>query len=142
MLDPMATRAEMPSFTGIQRQVDALPRGEDLFDRAVSDRVHAHLESRVVGRVEELRHRVVVVVQLARVRAVVVGVGQCRGSGADRAVDREVPADRGEPPFHRLGERHRREDRCDVDRQPGTMSEEHLEVRGVQGHLVHRRHAP
>ena len=45
MLDPVATGAEVPSFTGIQRQVDTLPRGEDLFDRAVSDRVHAHLES-------------------------------------------------------------------------------------------------
>ena len=57
----------------------------------------------VVAHVEELRQRVVVVVQLAAIRLVVVRMLERGGACADRAVDRKVSSDRGEPVFHRPG---------------------------------------
>ena len=142
VLDPVATRAEMPALARVQRVHDRLPRGQRLFDRSVPDRMDARLQTRLVRVMEEPAQHLVVEGELAPPMAAFVRVRKRGGPRADRAVGCEVSPDRREAEANGRGHVHRAEHHVDVDRQPRAMPEEDLDVAhpvlARQRHLVHR----
>jgi hypothetical protein len=140
VLDPVPSGPEVPPLPGIEGVVDPLPGGEHLVDGPVSDRVDTDLQTRHVPAVEELRELVIGDVPHAGA-SIGVGLGQPRRSGADRAVDRQIAADRAEAVadgHSQVGGGHHGHR---VDGQPRAMREQHTEIPVAapvrHRHLVH-----
>src|SRR6476646_5410612 len=117
MLDPMSTRTEVSPLARVEPAVDPLPRAEDLLDRSVSDRVHAHLQTGVVSVAEESLEDLLVEGQLAAAVSIGVGIADRGGARTEGAVRRQVAADPSDVQLDGLGHVHHPENALDRDRE-------------------------
>src|SRR5207253_1998806 len=94
VLDPVPASPEVTTAARVERPVDPLPHRQRLIDGGVADGVDGDLQASEVGVVEELGQLVRIDRQGSGVLAALVWSGDRRGARADRAVDRQVAADR------------------------------------------------
>ena len=125
--------------------MDGLPGPEHLFDRPVPDRVHAHLQPGPVPVVEEPFEDLVVERESPALVAIRVRRLQRGRARPDRAVDREITADRVETELDRLRHIHRAEHDLHRGGESPAVSQQDLDVAHPElereGHLVDRGHA-